>query len=344
MTKRKRIIWPLAAGFGGSSLIFLLYFGIVSIAQSPQHAFEFFLEDSWIIIPIIVGFGIQSALYVVLKKQLYVPITHIGVSGPLTGAGGATSTLAMVACCAHHVVDVLPILGLTAAATFLAKYQTLFMLISLGTTVFGILFMLRILYRERKKVLLTLSNSPEILEETKTKKSMRSGFAIAGLVIISVGVGMLIPKTNDTSTQILPTSPSANTDDNNYPIVIETNEQNNELWLENDIQINEQGAVVVEITPLNLNSPGQTLNFNIALNTHSVDLSMDLASLATLSSSNGLNLSGSYWNAPSDGHHISGILSFDLSEADISLLEETNQLTMIILNLDTSERVFNWQK
>jgi hypothetical protein len=59
----------------------------------------------------------------------------------------------MVACCAHHVTDVLPILGLTAAVTFLAEYQTVFMLVGLGTTYTGIAVMLVILIRERRKAL-----------------------------------------------------------------------------------------------------------------------------------------------------------------------------------------------
>jgi hypothetical protein len=63
----------------------------------------------------------------------------------------------MVACCAHHVADVLPILGLTAAATFLAQYRTAFMLVGLGTTLVGIGVMLGILYRERRKTLAMLA-------------------------------------------------------------------------------------------------------------------------------------------------------------------------------------------
>jgi hypothetical protein len=59
----------------------------------------------------------------------------------------------MVACCAHHVTDVLPILGLTAAAAFLAEYRQAFMLLGLGTTILGIIFMLGILIRERRKAL-----------------------------------------------------------------------------------------------------------------------------------------------------------------------------------------------
>jgi len=163
VTKKQRILWPLGAGLAGALLLSTLYFGIVSIAESPQHALDLFWQDRWLVIPLIAGFGMQSALYVILKKRLFVPISNVGPSGVLTGAGGATSTLAMVACCAHHVADVLPILGLTAAATFLAEYQTAFMLVGLGTTLLGILFMLTILFRERNKALKMLSISTEVL-------------------------------------------------------------------------------------------------------------------------------------------------------------------------------------
>lgn len=144
-------MWPLAAGLAGMAVLSGLYFGLVSLAESPQHARQLFWEDRWIVTPIILGFGIQMALYTILKKRLFVPSASTGPSGALTGASGTTSTLAMVACCAHHATDVLPILGLTAAATFLAEYRIAFMLVGLGTTVLGIVVMLVILLRERRK-------------------------------------------------------------------------------------------------------------------------------------------------------------------------------------------------
>ena len=165
MSKSKRILLPVGAGLLGALFLTGLYFGIVSWAESPEHALEFFWQDRWIVIPIILGFGVQVALYVILKKRLFIPVTSVGPSGMLTGAGGTTSTIAMVACCAHHVADVLPILGLTAAATFLAQYRTAFMLVGLGTTVVGIIVMLFILVKERRKALqmIQLNTVPETL-------------------------------------------------------------------------------------------------------------------------------------------------------------------------------------
>lgn len=162
MSPAKRILIPIAAAFVGAAMLTLLYFGIVSWAESPKHAVELFWQDRWIVIPIITGFGVQVGLYTIIKKRLFLPVSTAGPSGPLLGAGGGTSTLAMVACCAHHVTDVLPILGLTAAATFLAQYRTIFMLVGLGTTLVGIAVMLVILFRERRKALESLGEAANV--------------------------------------------------------------------------------------------------------------------------------------------------------------------------------------
>lgn len=149
----RRITLPLLAGLGGSTLLTALYLGIVSITEAPEYALRLFWDDKWIVLPIILGFGVQVALYTILKKRLFVPVAHTGPSAALTGASGATSTVAMVACCLHHVTDVLPILGLTAATTFLARYRIPFMLVGLGMTLTGIAVMLVILFRERRRAM-----------------------------------------------------------------------------------------------------------------------------------------------------------------------------------------------
>jgi hypothetical protein len=66
----------------------------------------------------------------------------------------------MVACCIHHVTDVLPVLGLSAAATFLTRYQRPFMLVGLVMNIVGILVMLIVLYREYRKLNLSQNVQP----------------------------------------------------------------------------------------------------------------------------------------------------------------------------------------
>ena len=165
-SNRKRILIPLGAGLVGVVFLTGVYFGIVSWAESLQHAFDFFWQDRWIVIPIILGFGIQVALYTILRFRLFIPIGITSPSGPMVGASGTMSTIAMVACCVHHVTDVLPILGLTAAATFLAKYRLAFMGVGLGTTFLGIGYMLLLLLRERRKFKHLITVTPIKMENT----------------------------------------------------------------------------------------------------------------------------------------------------------------------------------
>ncbi len=115
-------------------------------------------------------------------------------------------------------------------------------------------------------------------------------------------------------------------------------------WAEDDGRIDKQGAVEVEIVPLNPNSPNQTLDFSVVLNTHSVDLNMDLAALATLETDAGFNVQATTWDAPRGGHHVTGILSFPASVDGTPLLEGVSKMIITIIDVDAPERVFVWNR
>jgi hypothetical protein len=104
----------------------------------------------------------------------------------------------------------------------------------------------------------------------------------------------------------------------------------------------QQGAVVVEVTPLNLGTPGQTLDFQVSMNTHSVDLSMNLATLATLATDTGLQVAAISWDGPSSGHHVSGTLSFPATVDGKALLAGASKLTLTIKSVDADARIFTW--
>ena len=104
-----------------------------------------------------------------------------------------------------------------------------------------------------------------------------------------------------------------------------------------------QGAVTMAITPLNLSAPGETLDFEVAMDTHSVDLSMDLATLAVLSADNGRMVQATAWEAPQGGHHVSGKLSFPASAGGVAVLEGAAQVTLTVRGVDVPERVFVWE-
>lgn len=110
-----------------------------------------------------------------------------------------------------------------------------------------------------------------------------------------------------------------------------------------ETRVDEQGTVIVSVTPLNLSSPGTTLDFEVILETHSVDLSMDLAALATLTNDNGRTVKPTSWDGPQGGHHVAGTLSFPTEANGELLLADASGLTLTINNVDAPERVFTWE-
>jgi hypothetical protein len=158
----RRYLIPFVAFLVGSLFIAGFYFWILVWAQGSEAALSIFRANRLYVIPIWLTFGAQVALYSILRFRLFIP-TSARYSGALVSTSGGTSVTAMVACCLHHVTDVLPVLGISAAATFLTRYQRAFMLVGLGVNILGILVMLLILYREYQKIK-PVENAQPVLE------------------------------------------------------------------------------------------------------------------------------------------------------------------------------------
>ena len=97
---------------------------------------------------------------------------------------------------------------------------------------------------------------------------------------------------------------------------------------------------MVAITPLNLSDESAgTLDFKIALNTHSVDLGYDLTQVATLSSDTGEKVQPTKWDGPAGGgHHRQGTLSFP------QLKHRGQALTLTLRGIaNVPERTFTWK-
>ncbi len=109
------------------------------------------------------------------------------------------------------------------------------------------------------------------------------------------------------------------------------------------MRIDQQGAIIVEITPINLDSPTDTLEFDVVLTTHSIDLSMDLATRSTLTTNTGISVNATLWDAPLGGHHVEGKLIFPATKDNKPILEGATKLTLTILNVDAPTRIFEWE-
>ena len=109
-----------------------------------------------------------------------------------------------------------------------------------------------------------------------------------------------------------------------------------------DTAVDEQGAVSVAVTPIDLSQAAATLAFEVTMNTHSVELSMDLAELATLTTDNGRTVSPTLWDAVPGGHHVSGVLTFPAVVEGTAVLEGATDLTLTITGVDSPSRTFTW--
>lgn len=136
----------IAAGFAGAAVLLGMYLGIISLAQGVEHAFEQLATDALFVGLIAAGFGTQIALFAELRM---VDRRHRAAAA-VTAVGTGTSAAAMLACCAHHLVDLLPLVGLSAAAVFLNAYRTPLFLVGIAMNVVGIVVIARQLERARR--------------------------------------------------------------------------------------------------------------------------------------------------------------------------------------------------
>lgn len=117
-----------------------------------------------------------------------------------------------------------------------------------------------------------------------------------------------------------------------------------EYWVEEVPRSDEHGAVSVVIMPLNLNNAWETIDFQVNMNTHSVDLSMDLAALTTLTTDTGYSVQAILWDAPVGGHHVSGKLSFPATADNNPILDGVERITLTVKDVDAPERIFIWER
>jgi len=135
----KRTAVAVLLGVAGALALAGLYLGTVTWAEGADHALELLREDRLFVGAISLGFGTQVGLFSYVRMLRR---AMAGTTVALTGAGTATSSVSMVACCAHHLADVLPLVGLAGAALFLSGYQVLFLLAGVLSNVVGIAFLL----------------------------------------------------------------------------------------------------------------------------------------------------------------------------------------------------------
>ena len=148
MSKRCQIIFR-SIFVGTVSLIglVLLYFVSAGLLQSWSHAAELLKKDYLFVGAISIGFGAQIGIYSYVRNvKKMVPTGKIST---LAASGTGTSSVSMLACCLHHIGDVLPLAGLSGVSLFFEKYRYPIMSIGLGLNVLTIILMIRLINKNR---------------------------------------------------------------------------------------------------------------------------------------------------------------------------------------------------
>ncbi len=301
MKQFKPIIWGSAGAVG----LFGLYFGILTLANSFSHAVEQFGQMWYWVILLAAGFGLQLGLYIHIRQRLRQKMK--GATAEVATAGGI-STGSMIACCAHHVTDVLPLLGLTAAAMFLVNYQVPFILLGIFSNLVGITIMLTLLQKHN------LWGDSSILQSLArlNMKTVRNGAIGASVVIVATSflvTGLQGGESQKVSGQTFELPP----------------------------RVNQENYVAIEVTPMEFSFTNPSV-FKIALNTHRGSLDYDLADITTLVCDRGNEYTPVRWEGtPPGGHHRSGKLTFP------ALNHEASHLTLTIRGVyDVPKRAFQW--
>ena len=129
----------VAVGAVASAAILGAYFGILTLVSGWSFALDQFALLWYFIAALALGFGIQAGLYAYLRSTL----RAANASGATLAVTGTTSTVAMISCCAHSLVNILPVLGATGIATLAAAYQVELFWVGIALNLAGIAFMIR---------------------------------------------------------------------------------------------------------------------------------------------------------------------------------------------------------
>ncbi len=133
------IIKSITYGFIGIIALLSVYFGIITLISGSGFVLQQFFQFWYFIVGLAIGFGIQIGLYVYLKNV----IKTANSSKKVLTVTGATSTAAMISCCAHYLANILPFIAVTGIISLISQYQIELFWIGLVFNLVGIVYITR---------------------------------------------------------------------------------------------------------------------------------------------------------------------------------------------------------
>lgn len=257
-------------GIAASASLLAFYFVVSSLLGGVDFALSNFVQLWYWMVPLVVGFGIQIGMFFHLKK-----VMHKEAIGP-TAASTGVSTTSMVACCAHHLVDIAPFLGIAAAATFLTKYQSSLLLLGIVSNVLGIIYMASLMSTHASK-----------------KKIKALFYALLAIAIVVVFVSFFYTASSESRPRAASTAAST--------------KQTKPLQK----LVSEKNSITFEITP----TSSSTFQISMSTHSVELDFDLlQITTLSTDTGASYKPLS--WEGSPPGGHHRSGTLYFPAISPD----------------------------
>lgn len=283
------------AGFAAADALLVLFIVLVTGISGWVTTKSQFEQYWYYLVPLAIGFGIQVGMYVYLREAV-----ERMMSKKVMAITGSTSTVAMISCCAHYLVNILPIVGATGVATFIGQYQVRLFWVGIAFNLFGIAFIARKVMHARAHLngTRTLPNPVPPSE----KPLINNAVVVATFAIVVAAVSFLSGRMGQ-------------------PVKSAAAQGGTTAVSPSDglTKTNSENGMTVSVTPKR-NTDG-SWGFLVAIDNHSVSVTQDMVEASLLTDANGKTVKPTSWAGdPPGGHHRKGTLTFGaLSSPPVSV-------------------------
>lgn len=295
---------PLGKGVIAATILLTFYFFVLTLVTTFTYAFIQFFTYWYLMIPLVVVFGLQVSLYAYLRS-----FPKINVSTTSVAASGSVSGLGMVACCLHLLAPLIPLIGFSGAMIFFSQYSVAFLVIGLFSGLFGTFFMLGI----ARKTGLHVHNN--FLRKVSGPDVRLGKVCILFLAVIIIPLSFFLADAHGMG-------------DDTQEIV-----SSGSVFAE---QTRSMNGLTIAITP-ELLADGE-MAFFMRFDTHTGDLGFKVEDVVLLVDDTGNEYLATLWSgSPPGGHHRSGTVFFPELSSDASFI------TLIIYDVfGVDEWVYTW--
>ncbi len=285
---------PYIAGLIAADALLALFVILVTSISGWATTKSQFSQYWFFLVPLAVGFGIQVGLYVHLRETL-----KRAMSKKVMGVTGGTSTATMISCCAHYLVNILPIISTAGVASFIGQYQVKLFWVGLVLNLFGIVYISRQVIRARAHMVGKQTMPETILPVAPPL--INNAVVITVFVLVITAVSIFSGRISQPTP---PVAAAGNASGSSDSSLTKTNAEN---------------GMTVAVTPKR-NTDG-SWDFSVTVDNHAVSVTQDMVAVSSLVDGSGANVAPTSWTGdPPGGHHRKGVLQFSpFSTGSVSL-------------------------